>query len=998
MKIRFSISRKLFLGFFLVTVLPMTVGALYFYDRLESHLHEDVLKSSLMRTQQVGEEIQRHIREIDELIDYTASQYVFNRDNDKLLVWTYHLKPAISRLVVVGSDNRVIEALCRYGYLGRGAMSPLLAFTPDMPHQKMLFFSQWQLEPQMVIVRPIIPLTTGIQQGYLMAEISMKNFFNRFNRETPGKSRTFLVNLAGKVVAHRNLNLVLKGARADGFVPVAKTLHGSGSAQGEYKDYTGQQVFGVAARIPGIPLIVVNEIPLKDAFLFVHQMRSQFLLVLLGSMLLIFFGTWIIARSITRPISLLYRAAEKIRKGDLVAVEGDFPDDEIGFFAQCFNQMILTLKVDRDFREQAEAELRESEKRYRLVADYAYDMECWRDEDGSFLHVSPSCEIITGYSRNEFYDNKFLMDEIVVAEDKHVFIDHRHEVNQDGTFKPIEFRIRHKDGSIRWLSHICRPVLGTDGENLGVRGSNRDVTIRKQAEISLAIEKERLLTTLRSIGDGVITTDNSGLVTMLNQVAENLTGWSGRNALGRSIEEVFPIIHERTRKPLPNPVSQALQENRIVELANYALLLTCDQNEIAIADSAAPIVGADGNRYGVVLVFRDVRDEKQLQHERLRAGKLEAVGVLAGGIAHDFNNLLMGLQGSLDLVRFASHKGPEEVEKHIEKAETAVIRAVSLARQFLTFAKGGDPVKGRTALPALVQESAEFVLHGSQVKLECDFSQSIWDVEADSGQISQVINNLVTNARQAMNDVGLIRIEIFNVELVEDEAHKLSLPPGAYVRVVVADQGPGIEPELIEKIFQPYFTTKPEGSGLGLATSYSIITNHGGYLGVDSNLGDGCKFYFLLPATDQCPSQPVIEPESIKSEERTKLDGLRVLVMDDEEIICEVVFEMLEMLGCKVVCVKDGLELLEVYQSAQARGERFDVVLMDLTIPGGMGGREAIRKLRKLDPAAKVIVSSGYSQDPVMADFRKYGFDGMVPKPYRIEALVEVIDSLCQKG
>jgi PAS domain-containing protein len=423
LKIRFSISRKLFLGFFLVTVLPMTVGALYFYERLESHLHEDILKSSLMRTQQVREEIQRHIREIDELIDYTASQYVYNRNNDKLLVWTYHLKPAISRLVVVGSDNRVIEALCRYGYLGRGAMSPLLAFTPDMPHQKMLFFSQWQLEPQLVIVRPIIPLSTSMQQGYLMAEISMKNFFNRFNRETSGKSCTFLVNLAGKVVAHRNLNLVLKGARADGFAPVAKTLHGSSSAQGEYKDYTGQQVFGVAARIPGIPLIVVNEIPLKDAFLFVHQMRSQFLLVLLGSMFLIFFGAWIIARSITRPISLLYRAAEKIRKGDLVPVEGKFPDDEIGFFAQCFNQMILTLKVDRDFREQAEAELRESEKRYRLVADYAYDMECWRDEDGNFLHVSPSCEIITGYSRNEFYDNKFLMDEIVVAEDKHVFID-----------------------------------------------------------------------------------------------------------------------------------------------------------------------------------------------------------------------------------------------------------------------------------------------------------------------------------------------------------------------------------------------------------------------------------------------------------------------------------------------------------------------------------------------------------------------------------------------
>ncbi len=995
MKVRISIYQKLFIGFFLITFLPMTVGALSFYHQLEGHLYDNVVRESLMRTRIAGDEIRRHIGKIDNLLAYTASQYPFNSGNGRLLFWAYHLEPEIFRLVVADNDNRVVRALCRYGYLGRGEPSPLLRFSRKLPTRKMIFFSQWQLEPQLVFIHPIVSLVSGKQTGYLMAELSLKNLFQRFYRSRKDDNCTFLISPGGRIVAHSDLGLVLKETRVSQVPVLRRVVAGAAWAQGEYLNQGKEKVFGVAARIPGVPLIVANEIPLPKAFSPVSELRSRFLLVFAGSMLLILFGAWLIARSITRPISHLYRAAERIRNGDLVLVDGKFPDDEIGFFAQCFNQMILTLQVDREVREKAEAELRESEKRYRLVADYAYDMECWRDDEGNFLHVSPSCEVITGYSREEFYADKELMNRIVLDEDKHIFIGHRHEVAQDGTFKPIEFRIRHKDGSVRWLSHICRPVLDCDGKNLGIRGSNRDITVRKQAEIALAIEKERLLITLRSIGDGVITTDNRGRVTMLNPAAERLTGWNGTAALGQPIEEVFPVVHERTREPLASPVQQALRENRIVELASHALLLARDGGEIAIADSAAPIAGSDGNRYGAVLVFRDVRDEKQLQYERLRAGKLEAVGLLAGGIAHDFNNLLLGMQGSLDLIRIAARKGPEAVVRHVEKAEAAVSRAVSLTRQFLTFAKGGAPVKERTSLPALVKESAEFVLHGSQVKLEYDFADAIWEVEADSGQISQVINNLVTNARQAMNDAGTIRILIVNAELDGVKAGKLSLPPGRYVRVAVRDQGCGVEPELIDKIFEPYFTTKEEGSGLGLATSYSIVVNHGGYLGVAPRPDTGSEFYFYLPAT-RTGRETERSRAAASPTREISLAGLRILVMDDEEIIREVVTEMLEFQGCEVVCVGDGEELLAAYRSAREQGAPFDVVLMDLTIPGGMGGREAILKLRELDPGVRAVVSSGYSQDPVMADFKRYGFDGMVSKPYRIDALIEVIGTLCR--
>jgi PAS domain S-box-containing protein len=747
----------------------------------------------------------------------------------------------------------------------------------------------------------------------------------------------------------------------------------------------------VAVKVKELPLLVVSETPLTKVYALVHTLRNTFIYVFGFSLALILIGSWYLSRSMTRPIDNLFQASERIREGSLEPVVGDFPDDEIGSFARCFNQMVAALKTDRELREEVELKLRRSEQHYRTVADYAYDMECWRNLDGRFIHVSPSCEKITGYTPQDFYENNTLMNDIVLFEDRDIFIGHQHEIEEDGAFRPIEFRIRHKSGSVRWISHICCQVMGPDGENLGVRGSNRDITARRSAEDFLALEQERLAVTLRSIGDGVITTDINGIVTLINPVAEALTGWSNEIALGMSVNDVFQVIDERTRAPLVCPVDTALRENRIVDLVNHSLLLSRSGGEIAIADSAAPIISQEAECLGVVLVFRDVRDEKRLHEERLRSEKLAAVGVLAGGIAHDFNNLLMGLQGNLDLIRVNYEKNPGKTGAFLERADRAIERAEALAQQLLTFAKGGAPIKSRgcVGLDDLVRESAEFVLHGSQIKVEYEIADDTWAVEIDPGQINQVVNNLVTNARQAMSDAGMIKVVLENVKVAAGDYPDLI--PGAYVKVSVTDHGCGINPEIVPHIFEPYFTTKETGSGLGLATSYSIVANHGGRIDVVSRLNHGSTFSFILPATGERSGSCSVKTQKDRLVTEMESGKGMILLMDDEAVIREVVSEMLSMLGYVVVTVPDGEAMLDTYTSSLREGLSFRAVLMDLTIPGGMGGREAIRYLREIDPEVFAIVSSGYSHDPVMADFAAYGFNAMIPKPYKLESLIAVL-------
>jgi PAS domain S-box-containing protein len=512
----------------------------------------------------------------------------------------------------------------------------------------------------------------------------------------------------------------------------------------------------------------------------------------------------------------------------------------------------------------------------------------------------------------------------------------------------------------------------------------KEILERQRIEESLASEKERLSVTLRSIADGVITTNTEGEIILMNRAAESLTGWPQERAIGKSLTAVFNLIKTKTRDGGQIVVENILKTGGVFGFDDQTSLISQDGIERIVAVSGTPLFDPTNRIIGVVLVFRDITDSKRMEEELVKAQKLESLGVLAGGIAHDFNNLLTAILGNISLAR-AHSRGHENVLKRLGEAEKASLRAKDLTHQLLTFSKGGAPVKKTSSIPDLLRDSAWFALSGSNVRCDLSIPGDLWPVEVDEGQISQVIHNLTINADQAMPHGGVIKVYAQNISVGPE--HKLgpSLIGKKYVRLSVEDQGVGIPQENIAKVFDPYFTTKQKGSGLGLASCYSILKNHGGFITVESEIGTGTVFHVYLPAAS---ATKAIQRPTANGPITGK--GL-VLVMDDEEILRNFVAELLKYLGYEVQLASDGEEAIELYGKAKAAGRPFDCVLMDLTIPGAMGGKEAIQQLLEIDPDVTAIVSSGYSDDPVMADYERHGFRGVVAKPYDAVQLSEVL-------
>lgn len=512
----------------------------------------------------------------------------------------------------------------------------------------------------------------------------------------------------------------------------------------------------------------------------------------------------------------------------------------------------------------------------------------------------------------------------------------------------------------------------------------------RRAEQALTVEKERLSVTLRSIGDGVITTDLNGTVLMLNNVAERLTGWTQKEAQGKPLATVFGNFDRETRERCDNSLSGLSWNSDKLGLARCTVLVARDLTERPIEEIVAPLRDAAGHTTGMVVAFRDISDALKMQEERARADKLASLGLLASGIAHDFNNILMAIMGNVSMARVKVPPTAPAADA-LGEAEKACVHARQLTWQLLTFSKGGAPIKKTMTLPRVLKESASFALRGSNVTCAFHIVPDLWAVHADEGQLVQVFNNVLINAQQAMPHGGTIEIRAENIVEPEPRCeYALRVEAGPYVRVSITDSGIGIPEENLGSIFDPYFSTKQRGSGLGLATSYSIIKNHGGCVSVESKLGHGTTVQVNFPASRGCEAED--SPELVGLVEAGR--GGRILVMDDEASIRTLAVNMLEFLGYNVEVVSDGTGAVKRYRRALATGRPFDAVFLDLIVPGGMGGKEVMERLGEIDPAVKAILVSGYAQDSVMTEFREHGFMAAIAKPFTLEELSRTLHSL----
>ncbi|MDP9004217.1 MAG: response regulator [Verrucomicrobiota bacterium] len=499
----------------------------------------------------------------------------------------------------------------------------------------------------------------------------------------------------------------------------------------------------------------------------------------------------------------------------------------------------------------------------------------------------------------------------------------------------------------------------------------RELAERNHARAALEESASTMTNILENMTDGFFTVDSEWKVTYLNAEAERMVGRSRQGLLGGALWEKFPelvgtIFEDNYRKVMEDKVPLAFEA----------------------PDDTGKIwydVHAYSSNGGVSVFFRDISERKKTESERLTTSKLESLGTLAGGIAHDLNNILTVISGNIGLAQIEAPSDSGNLLGFLSKAGQAAQHAAHLSGQLLTFSKGGAPLKKVVSIGELLEQSAEFSLYGSNLRADLDIAVDLCKAEVDAGQIEQVVNALMLNAREAMPHGGTVRVRARNV--VIDNKPDALLPAGHYLKVTIMDRGSGIPEELRSKIFDPYFTTKPTGTGLGLAISYSIVKKHGGLLLLESSSPEGAAFAFYLRASDR----KLATPETRVTERAFHFNHQRILVMDDEAAIRELTTQLLGTLGYEVTAVPDGLEAVRLYERALRRGEHFQAVILDATIRGGMGGVATIERLRSMDPKVNAIICSGYSDEAALSEFLAYGFRGALPKPFTRSELADTL-------
>lgn len=507
---------------------------------------------------------------------------------------------------------------------------------------------------------------------------------------------------------------------------------------------------------------------------------------------------------------------------------------------------------------------------------------------------------------------------------------------------------------------------------------SNEITEHRHTEEALRESEEKYRMLVENAGDAIVVA-RDGMLCFVNSRTIELSGYSENELRSNPF---ITVVHPEDRDMVQQNYLRRLNAKPVPE--SYTFRCLHKDGSIKWVELSAVRISWEG-RPATLNFLRDITEKHQLEEELQKAQKLEALGVLAGGIAHDFNNFLTSIMGNLSLAKTGVSKR-DKIRTLLQDAEDSSRRAKALTQRLLTFSKGGAPVKEVATISEVIVSCTAFSLSGSKVRSEFDIPADLWPVKIDVGQINQVIQNIIINADQAMPEGGTIRISASNI--IVDKNCGLPVQPGKYVKVTFQDSGPGIPEASLKNIFDPYFTLKEKASGLGLTTAYSIMKQHDGHISVDSQVGKGSSFKVYLPSSEAKIRQKT------ESAAITKQAKRKILVMDDEVMIQRLVQQMLHHMGYDVVLAKDGEDAIGLYQQAIEAGQPFDAVILDLTIPGGMGGKDAIGRLREIDANVKAIVSSGYSIDPVMSSYEEYGFSGVVEKPYNLQKLAETLKEI----
>ncbi len=587
---------------------------------------------------------------------------------------------------------------------------------------------------------------------------------------------------------------------------------------------------------------------------------------------------------------------------------------------------------------------------------------------GSIDYVNSAFEQITGYSLEDTRNSH--IPTIDGDDGDSRFADMIRTIKNGGTWRG-QNRFMRKDGTEFYLDSVVFPLRGENGEIVNYVKVSRDITLLKKSEVELKESEAKIKAILNLHPDMIFIQDREGRYLDFYTGNTDLLYVAPEKFLGKKMDEIFP---ENEFRNFIRHYERTFASGG-VEFYEYQLEIN---NETRYFESRMVPYGGDR----ILSIIRDVTDRIKSEQEKLNLQKLESVGILAGGIAHDFNNILSGVLGNLELAKM---EFPEDhaAYGYLERAHRGLQRATGLTNQLLTFARGGEPVLGNVDLRELVMETVQFNLSGSNIKANFSFQEDLWTIKADKGQVEQVFGNLTINAKQAMPEGGSLFIEARNTDgCCGFEENKRD---GKFVILSFRDEGSGIPEEIQKKIFDPYFSTKEKGSGLGLSTVHSIMIKHGGHIEVFSQPGKGTIFTLYFPAAELYTDQRQISAHSGKPVDGNK----RVLVMDDEKIVRKVMVNMLAKMGFSVDAVSDGKEVVEAYEKSIASGSPYDIVIMDLTIPGGMGGMEALEHLKRIDENVRAVVTSGYSIDPVMAHYREYGFSGCIVKPFTMSSLRE---------